>query len=293
MANTYYDSQLTAAEIEAALEAIDGVIVQANNGKVLAINNGKIEARSVQWGGGAPVIEALSVITNGTYTAPSGVDGYSPVTVNVSGGGGEFDRSSVAYELSSNILITQGRVAERKSTSSGVYLKPYKPDGSGVLLVDWSESWEIGVAFKIPNTSTQSGLFGSNSSGSFAATPGCEFYSSTGKIGAAVGNNGSSWLGNVSPQVTIQANKWYFLKLSYNSSTKELKIEITDDFQTYVSDSTTLTNDPYYSSSYNLQFFSLGSGGGSVSTKIDLDNTYVKASGVMVYGAYRGEFMAN
>lgn len=83
MANTYYDSQLTAAEIETVLEAIDGVIVPANNGKVLAINNGKIEARSVQWGGGAPVIEALSVTANGTYTAPSGIDGYSPVTVNV------------------------------------------------------------------------------------------------------------------------------------------------------------------------------------------------------------------
>jgi len=88
MANTYYDSQLTAAEIEAALEAIDGVIVPANNGKVLAINNGKLEARSVQWGGGGASIEPLSVTQNGTYTAPSGVDGYSPVTVNVSGGGG-------------------------------------------------------------------------------------------------------------------------------------------------------------------------------------------------------------
>lgn len=32
-----------------------------------------------------PVIEALEVTENGTYTAPEGVDGYSPVTVNVSG----------------------------------------------------------------------------------------------------------------------------------------------------------------------------------------------------------------
>lgn len=93
MANTYYDSQLTAAEIEAALEAIDGVIVPANNGKVLAINNGKIEARSVQWGGGAPVVQPLSVTQNGTYNPPSGVDGYAPVTVNVSGGSG----SNVKY----------------------------------------------------------------------------------------------------------------------------------------------------------------------------------------------------
>lgn len=37
-------------------------------------------------GGGdgiVPVVEPLEVTENGTYTAPSGVDGYSPVTVNV------------------------------------------------------------------------------------------------------------------------------------------------------------------------------------------------------------------
>lgn len=34
-------------------------------------------------GSGGAVIEALSVTVNGTYTAPSGVDGYSPVTVDV------------------------------------------------------------------------------------------------------------------------------------------------------------------------------------------------------------------
>ena len=84
MANTYYDSDLTGEQIEQALKAIDGVIVPANNGKVLAINNGKIEARSVQWGSGA-VVQPLSVTQNDTYYPPSGVDGYAPVTVNVSG----------------------------------------------------------------------------------------------------------------------------------------------------------------------------------------------------------------
>ena len=39
-------------------------------------------------GGSEPVIEALSVTSNGTYTAPDGVDGYSPVTVNVPQEGG-------------------------------------------------------------------------------------------------------------------------------------------------------------------------------------------------------------
>ena len=37
-------------------------------------------------GGGEAVIRSLDVTENGTYSAPSGVDGYSPVNVNVSGG---------------------------------------------------------------------------------------------------------------------------------------------------------------------------------------------------------------
>lgn len=33
--------------------------------------------------GAAPVVEALEITENGTYTAPDGVDGYSPITVDV------------------------------------------------------------------------------------------------------------------------------------------------------------------------------------------------------------------
>ena len=35
-----------------------------------------------------PVIQSLEITENGTYTAPDGVDGYSPVVVNVAGSGG-------------------------------------------------------------------------------------------------------------------------------------------------------------------------------------------------------------
>ena len=35
-------------------------------------------------GGGSAVIESITITQNGTTTAPSGVDGYSPITVNVS-----------------------------------------------------------------------------------------------------------------------------------------------------------------------------------------------------------------
>ena len=46
-------------------------------------------------GGGEPTIEALSITANGTYTAPDGVDGYSPVTVNVPQEGGPPERAFV------------------------------------------------------------------------------------------------------------------------------------------------------------------------------------------------------
>lgn len=49
-----------------------------------------IDEAIVNVSGSAAVIESLSVTENGTYNPPSGVDGYAPVTVNVSGGGGEI-----------------------------------------------------------------------------------------------------------------------------------------------------------------------------------------------------------
>ena len=46
-------------------------------------------------GAAEPVIEALSVTSNGTYTAPDGVDGYSPITVNVPQDGSPPDSAFV------------------------------------------------------------------------------------------------------------------------------------------------------------------------------------------------------
>lgn len=51
-------------------------------------------------GGKEPVVESLSVTTNGTYNAPSGVDGYNPVEVNVPEK--TFNKASVTKEYTEN-----------------------------------------------------------------------------------------------------------------------------------------------------------------------------------------------
>lgn len=87
MPKTYYDSELTGAQIEYALEAIHGVVTPSNNSKVLYIDNGQIKAASAsRWGHGA-VLEPLSVTVNGDYTPPAGTDGFDSVHVAVPGTG--------------------------------------------------------------------------------------------------------------------------------------------------------------------------------------------------------------
>jgi hypothetical protein len=51
-----------------------------------------------------PIIEALDITENGTYTAADGVDGYSPITVNVSGGT-NTESEEVAALLSNTMTV--------------------------------------------------------------------------------------------------------------------------------------------------------------------------------------------
>ena len=73
---------------ESSLTGIANAI-RGKNGSTTTYKPSEMAAAITAISGAAePVIEALSITANGTYTAPDGVDGYSPVTVNVPQSGG-------------------------------------------------------------------------------------------------------------------------------------------------------------------------------------------------------------
>lgn len=94
-------------------------------------------------GGGGAVVQPLSVTENGTYTAPSGVDGYSPVTVNVAGASG-WDGDDVASRTSMTGAVT---------CSTATKLMPWCFAYTGIT------SFSSDTVINIENTDAQGNMF--------------------------------------------------------------------------------------------------------------------------------------
>lgn len=93
--------------------------------------------------GGDVDVEALSVTANGTYTAPTG-KAYSPVTVNVSGGGG----TSLQFNLG-RLTINTGAIAESNEYCYSDLIPINQGPGRWFLDLARSdlESFYIGISF--------------------------------------------------------------------------------------------------------------------------------------------------
>ena len=105
------------------------------------INLANIDFVPGQGGGGEAVIRSLDVTENGTYSAPSGVDGYSPVNVNVSGGGSLTPEEQKALDtlvdssegvLNTFVVESEGIIEQKQNpsfTTSEWYRYLYDVDG--------------------------------------------------------------------------------------------------------------------------------------------------------------------
>ena len=91
-------------------------------------------------GEGSISVEALSVTQNGTYTAPTG-KAYSPVTVNVSGGGGSGSTSDQVRFIDYDGSIVQ---SYSKSDFMALSAMPSNPTHAGLTSQGWN--WSLADA---------------------------------------------------------------------------------------------------------------------------------------------------
>ena len=92
-----YDKVVDSSVLDAGLKLIaDAIREKAGTTDALTFPQAMADAIAAIQGGGA-TIEPLTISENGTYTAPDGVDGYSPVTVDVKGSGEELVITDFSY----------------------------------------------------------------------------------------------------------------------------------------------------------------------------------------------------
>lgn len=99
-----------------------------------------------------PVIEPLSVTQNGVYPVPSGVDGFAPVTVNVSGGG---SATLITKDISENGIYNASDDEADGYFSVNVNVNPILRFQTSVEVDNVHPLWEDVMAlFTIPEFAT-------------------------------------------------------------------------------------------------------------------------------------------
>ena len=97
------DYRATSTEFTAVADAIR---TKGGTSAQLIWPNGFVSAVQAIPTGGGGVVQPLSVTQNGIYNPPSGIDGYAPVTVNVSGGGGSDPALPNEYQKVEYLSVT-------------------------------------------------------------------------------------------------------------------------------------------------------------------------------------------
>ena len=140
----------------------------ALSGTISEMLEGSI-AGNIKLLGAQPVIESKSITENGTYTAPEGVDGYSPITVNVPIPTPVIQSKSITENgtytapegvdgyspVTVNVPQRPEPVIQSKSiTENGTYTAPEGVDGYSPITVNVANSYIF-----LPSTPTTMAIY--------------------------------------------------------------------------------------------------------------------------------------
>lgn len=178
------DTQVTDVTNYATAQVVDADLVAGNIKKDVDILG---VVGTYEGSGGGSTLVTKTITQNGTYDpADDSADGYSQVTVNVSGGGG----SSGVY------VGTEDPTASIGSDGDYYYKRESQPDGQGWNLTSWAgttSQTQAGWEFKTLTEITVTGL--------------CAFTTSTGAVDVYLCDTSGTIIAQVTGQIST-ANAW-------------------------------------------------------------------------------------
>lgn len=247
------------------------------------------------------VLTEKTVVDNGEYDAnQEGYDGYSKVNVGVT----EFSKiDGVNYNIyGTDSVLENGRFWTKWDNHKGI--RPVDTTGD-FIKIDWAnDDWELGAAVlsdgEIVKTQ-QNTIFGL----AVPSTHWCDaptlyvnhtvFPTEQFLLRKTDNTQRDDGVMNCDLGLVdgFLPNTWYFVKASYNSTTKMFTVSATKDFTTWETTTatydrvpSTTTNDYIGFASANMSYI----GNPAQNLFLDLANTYIKQNGTIVWGNFDGKF---
>lgn len=235
-------------------------------------------------GGASPTLIRKTITENGTYRAYSdNADGYSQVTVDVSGG------TVTAWKLrvgSATPIVFCDEVYGPMNSYSTDYIVPMLDDGTPAKL-NLSQPFEICCRFKVgsnPGNNTSRNIWGA--SNSYYYCPMMEVRGNM--IGYSVSTDGSTWGYNaraITPLgYSLPLDTWITAKMTWDGTA--LTAYANDGTNTYTETVENIT--PYYRPSYGFEFGGCNKSSYSIAgygATVDLADTYLKQGSTILWGA--------